>query len=130
MSIHDDLRAPTHDDLLAAANRHRCERCGNPGALYVHALRRVLCADCRRTYRGVHRELAEELEPGVWRQFDQVRPNKASKFGYLVILPETCQPVLAQFDEESKRFKVYCAQVGKYIQVPVTKWFAIPDPDR
>lgn len=36
-------------------------------------------------------------------------------------------PVLAQFDEESKRFKVYCAQIGKDIQVPVKMWFRIPD---
>lgn len=118
------------DDLLAASNRHHCQRCGKPGAVWAPWYRATLCADCRRTYRGEPRKLADELEPGVWRQFDQVRPNKASEFGYLVILPETCQPVLAQFDEESKRFKVYCAQVGKYIQVPVTKWFAIPDPNR
>lgn len=67
---------------------------------------------------------------GVWRQFDQVRPNRASEFGYLVVLPETRQPVLAQFDEESKRFMVFCPQIGKSIQVPVTKWFAIPDPNK
>lgn len=42
----------------------------------------------------------------------------------------TRQPVLAQFDEESKRFMVFCPQIGKSIQVPVTKWFAIPDPNK
>lgn len=66
----------------------------------------------------------------MWRQFDQVRPNRASEFGYLVVLPETRQPVLAQFDEESKRFMVFCPQIGKSIQVPVVKWFAIPDPNK
>lgn len=91
---------PTHDDLLDVA-------------------------ECL-TYRGTRRE----LEPGVWRQFDQVRPNKASEFGYLVILPETPNPVLAQFDEVSKRFMVFCPQIGKGIQVPVTKWFSIPDPNK
>lgn len=130
MSRHDDLRAPTHDDLMAAANRHRCQRCGKPGAIWMAWYGAALCADCRRTYRGTRRELAEELEPGVWRQFDQVRPNRASEFGYLVVLPETRQPVLAQFDEESKRFMVFCPQIGKSIQVPVTKWFAIPDPNK
>lgn len=92
-----------------------------------------LVADCRHAYsiyHGKNRKLAEELEPGVWRQFDQVRPNRASEFGYLVVLPETRQPVLAQFDEESKRFMVFCPQIGKSIQVPVTKWFAIPDPNK
>lgn len=130
MSMHDDLRAPTHDDLMAAANRHRCQRCGKPGAIWMAWYGASLCPDCRRTYRGTRRELAEELEPGVWRQFDQVRPNRASEFGYLVVLPETRQPVLAQFDEESKRFMVFCPQIGKGIQVPVTKWFAIPDPNK
>lgn len=120
----------TIDDMFAASDRHVCERCGKPGAVWAAWYRASLCADCLRAYRGVPRKLAEELEPGVWRQFDQARPSKVSEFGYLVILPETSQPVLAQFDEESKRFKVYCAQVGKYIQVPVTKWFAIPDPNR
>lgn len=121
---------PTIDDLRDATNRHRCQRCGKPRAVWRAWYGAFLCADCRRTYRGTRRELAEDLEPGVWRQFDQVRPNKASEFGYLVVLPETRQPVLAQFDEESKRFMVFCPQIGKSIQVPVTKWFAIPDPNK
>ena len=108
----------------------RCQCCGKPGAVWAAWHGASLCADCRRTYQGIRRELAEELEPGVWRQFDQVRPNKASEFGYLVVLAETRQPVLAQFDEESKRFMVFCPQIGKGIQVPVTKWFAIPDPNK
>ena len=33
-------------DLMAAANRHRCERCGKPGAMYVPGLGRVLCSEC------------------------------------------------------------------------------------
>lgn len=73
---------------------------------------------------------AEELEPGVWHQFDQVHPNRASEFGYLVILPETRLPVPAQFDDESKRFKVFCPQIGKDIQVPVTMWFEVPNPSK
>ena len=116
--------------LEAPANPYRCQRCGKPGAAWAAWYGARLCADCRRTYRNARRKLAEELEPGVWRQFDQVRPNKASEFGYLVVLPETHQPVLAQFDEESKRFMVFCPQIGKSIQVPVTKWFAIPDPNK
>lgn len=133
MSTHDDLRAPAHDDLMAAANRHRCQCCGKPGAVWAAWYGASLCPDCRHAYsiyHGKNRKLAEELEPGVWRQFDQVRPNRASEFGYLVVLPETRQPVLAQFDEESKRFMVFCPQIGKSIQVPVTKWFAIPDPNK
>ena len=117
----------TVDDILAASNRHHCSRCGKPDATWAAWYGANLCADCRRTYRGNPREYAEELEPGVWRQFAQVRPNRASEFGYLVVLPETRSPVLAQFDEESKRFKVYCAQIGKDIQVPVKMWFRIPD---
>lgn len=113
-------------DMMAAANRHRCERCGKPGAMYVPGLGRVLCSECHLGYRG-HREEEETLEAGVWRHFDQIRPVKAAPYGYLVVLPETRSPVLAQFDEESKRFKVYCAQIGKDIQVPVKMWFRIPD---
>ncbi len=113
-------------DIMAAANRHRCERCGKPDAMYVPGLGRVLCSECRLGYRG-HREEEETLEAGVWRHFDQIRPVKAAPYGYLVVLPETRSPVQAQFDEESKRFKVYCAQIGKDIQVPVKMWFRIPD---
>lgn len=76
--------------------------------------------------RGL-REEEETLEAGVWRHFDQIRPAKAAPYGYLVVLPDTRSPMLAQFDEESKRFKVYCAQIGKDIQVPVKMWFRIPD---
>lgn len=113
-------------DMMAAANRHRCERCGKPGAMYVPGLGRVLCSECHLGYRG-RREEEETLEAGVWHHFDQIRPVKAAPYGYLVVLPETRSPVLAQFDEESKRFKVYCAQIGKDIQVPVKMWFRIPD---
>lgn len=113
-------------DLMASANRHSCERCGKPGAMYVPGLGRVLCIDCHRGYHG-HREEVETLEAGVWHHFDQIRPAKAAPYGYLVVLPETRFPMMAQFDEESKRFKVYCAQIGKDIQVPVKMWFRIPD---
>ena len=61
-----------------------------------------------------------------WQRFSEVRPTGPSQFGFLVILEGCTTPVMGQFDSESRRFYVFCPQIGKSIQVPVKWWFEVP----
>lgn len=62
----------------------------------------------------------------MWQNFKDVRPTGPSPLGFLVIIEGCSTPVIGQFDPESKRFNVFCQQIGKSIQVPVKMWFQIP----
>lgn len=65
----------------------------------------------------------------MWHNFKKVQPslNDPKPLGYLVQL-EGCgeEPVIGYYDFLSRRFSVYCPQIGKCIQVVVTWWMAIP----
>ena len=113
---------------------HTCDICGSAGAVWAPIRRMYICRNCllETPYPGnAPQEAPPEYAPpapGTWHDFNRIRPEKDSPYGFLVILPGTRSPVLASFDEMSKRFSVYCVQIGGNVQVPVEMWFQVPEP--
>lgn len=64
----------------------------------------------------------------MWHKFKDEKPKYRNPWGYLVIVEGCTDPMMGQFDEQSKRFYVFCPPIGKAIQVPVKLWFEIPAP--
>lgn len=65
-----------------------------------------------------------------WNNAKKKMPRKSSPYGYLVKLPgDSTDSIIGQFDETSKRFVVFCYQIGKPIQTPVDYWAEIPPLD-
>ena len=61
-----------------------------------------------------------------WKRFSEFRPKGPSQFGFMVILEGSTTPIQGQFDAVSKRFYVFCPQIGKSIQAPVKWWLEVP----
>lgn len=61
-----------------------------------------------------------------WHLSREVMPIRDSVYGFLVIPENGCKPIIAHFDETSKRFSAYIQTISKYIQIPSVAWMEIP----